>query len=80
MAPTASPASFTAEGIQYHDYELDVVKRPGQTAEVRDEDEFLDAAARYIYSPEFQENCRRAVEQAIKLVEAWSWSAPREME
>ncbi len=57
--------------IRYHDYELDVIKRPGQPAEVIDQDEFDAAIATYGYTPTFQEEVRKAVDEAIHLVEHW---------
>lgn len=70
----ASPPHRTEDGLAYHDYELDVQLSPGKAAEVLDEDEFAAAALRYGYSPEFQERCRQAVEEAKHLAETWVWS------
>jgi protein associated with RNAse G/E len=69
----ASPARRSAEGIEYCDYELDVVKRVGQPPEVIDEDEFVAAISQYGYSAELQAECRRAVLEAVALVEGWRW-------
>ncbi|MGE5673851.1 MAG: DUF402 domain-containing protein [Mycobacterium leprae] len=71
----ASPFTVVAGGLQYHDYELDVVKRIGQVPEVRDQDEFKAAAVRYGYSSSFQSECWSAVRQAQELVSRWVWSA-----
>lgn len=69
----ASPPQYVAGGIRYHDYELDVNQYVGQAAEVLDEDEFVEAARHYGYSPEFQADCRTAVEEALRLVDTWIW-------
>lgn len=69
----ASPAQFVAGGISYHDYELDVNQHVGQAAQVLDEDEFAEAACKYGYSPEFQAECRAAVQEALRLVDTWIW-------
>jgi protein associated with RNAse G/E len=69
----ASPAHWATDGIAYHDYELDVVKEPDRPPEVRDEDEFTEAIARYGYSPEFQAACWSALREAIQVADSWTW-------
>lgn len=67
----ASPPRWDGDTLVYRDLELDVIKRPGQPIRVADEDEFQAAALEFGYSPDFQDACRRAVEEAICLVENW---------
>jgi protein associated with RNAse G/E len=67
----ASPIRVEGATLSYTDYELDVAKYPGKPAEVEDEDEFEEAIAVYGYTPEFQAHCRRALEEAMAVVEAW---------
>ncbi len=69
----ASPAHWTTAGIAYHDYELVVVKESDQPAEVRDEDEFTEAIARYGYSPALQAACWSALREALQVAESWTW-------
>jgi len=57
--------------IRYYDYELDVVKRPGEPAQVIDQNEFAAAVVRYGYTPTFQEDAWKAVNEALKIVESW---------
>jgi predicted RNA-binding protein associated with RNAse of E/G family len=53
------------------DHELDVVKQPGEPAQIVDEDEFIAAATRYGYSQEFQAFCHQVVREALTLVDGW---------
>lgn len=71
-ADICSPARIEGRRIIYTDYELDVIKRPRQPAYVEDEDEFLHAAGVYGYTPEFQEQCRRTVEDVRRILESWA--------
>jgi protein associated with RNAse G/E len=73
----ASPAEWTGGGIAYRDYELDVVKVPGQPAEIYDEDEFAEAIVQYGYSPELQATCRAALAEALQVAESWTWLGSR---
>lgn len=68
-------APILAEGeIRYVDYELDLVKRYGETKiYVIDEDEFAEAITQYGYTPSFQAECWAAVAQARALLETWTW-------
>lgn len=50
----ASPMVVKNGEILYTDYELDVVKPAGDVATIVDEDEFVEATARYGYSAELQ--------------------------
>jgi protein associated with RNAse G/E len=70
----AAPPRFTEQGIAYADHELDVVMPFGKPTEVVDEDEFTVAIARYGYTTVFQAQCRAAVQEAVRLVEGWTWS------
>jgi protein associated with RNAse G/E len=67
----ASPARVEDGVLIYTDYELDVVKRPGQPLRIVDEDEFEVATNEYGYSPEFCSACRQAVSEALQLAESW---------
>jgi uncharacterized protein len=71
----ASKPEIDGDEMRYYDYELDVMKFVGQPARVEDEDEFFEAARKYGYTPEFQAECRRALAEALQLVESWSWTA-----
>ena len=74
----ASPARACGQTLIYTDYELDVVKRPGQELLVRDEDEFAHACQAYGYTPEFQCSCREAVSEALQVADCWRVTgAPR---
>lgn len=70
-ANIASPAELLPGEIRYTDYELDVVKHPGQPARVEDENEFQAAVPLYGYTEEFQQTCRAAVAEVLHLVETW---------
>jgi protein associated with RNAse G/E len=67
----ASPVCACDGDLIYTDYELDVVKRPGEGLCVRDEDEFASACAAYGYSHEFQCSCRDAVNEAMQVAACW---------
>jgi protein associated with RNAse G/E len=73
----ASPPRVTADGIEYVDLELDIVKRSGEPAFVDDEAEFAEAARRYGYSEALQAECRSAVAEALAIVESWEWAGNR---
>jgi protein associated with RNAse G/E len=72
----ASPARLCGRDLVYTDYELDVVKRPGQALLVRDEEEFREACSEYGYSNEFQCSCREAVDEALRLADRWHAVGP----
>jgi protein associated with RNAse G/E len=72
----ASPPVLEDHTLRYIDHELDVIWRPGQEPRVADQDEFIVAAARYGYSPDFQAACWRAVEEALHLVSSWKPIGP----
>jgi protein associated with RNAse G/E len=67
----ASPIRIEGATLSYTDYELDVAKFPGKPAHVEDEDEFEEAIALFGYTAELQAQCRRALEEAVAVVEAW---------
>lgn len=67
----ASPAEFLPNEIRYIDYELDVVKKPGQPPKIEDEREFQEAIPRYGYTEDLQKACYQAVQEVLKLVETW---------
>lgn len=72
----ASPAELLPGEVRYTDYELDVVKKPGQPAQVEDEDEFQEAIQRYGYTEEFQQSCWKAVAEVLHLVKTWPLKPP----
>jgi protein associated with RNAse G/E len=72
----ASPVRACDRDLIYTDYELDVVKKPGEGLLVRDEDEFAHACAAYGYSHEFQCSCRDAVNEAIEVASCWRVAGP----
>lgn len=67
----ASPVLYKNGELIYTDYELDVVKRAGQTAVIVDQEEFAEAAVRYGYSPEFQAHCWRVAQEAVQVADTW---------
>lgn len=66
-----TPVRLRAGKLEYTDYELDVSKRPGEAARIVDEDEFVEAAKRYRYSPALQRGVRAAAREGVKLAESW---------
>ena len=66
-----APAEVSEAGITYVDHELDVAKNPGRPALIVDEDEFVEAIARYGYSPSFQAGVRAAAEEGVRVAETW---------
>lgn len=72
----AGPLHVAGDELHYIDYELDVVKYPGQPARIIDQDEFEEAIALYGYSAEFQAQCWQAAEEARLLAETWLESKP----
>ncbi|MBV7334691.1 GrpB family protein [Chloroflexi bacterium TSY] len=68
----ASPARIKGSEIHFTDYELDIVCSPGEEPRVVDQDEFAKAIKTFGYSTEFQNECWRNVEAALKLVRGWS--------
>ncbi len=72
----ASPARVDGTTLCYTDLELDVVWRPGRRPRVVDEQEFCAAAREYGYSVQFQNDCRRAANQALRLVRSWKLHGP----
>jgi protein associated with RNAse G/E len=67
----ASPLQAAGDELHYVDHELDVVKYPGQPAQIIDQDEFEEAIALYGYSPKFQAQCWQAAEEARLFADAW---------
>jgi protein associated with RNAse G/E len=67
----SSPAVIGHSRVSFTDYELDVSRRPPDTARLEDEDEFREAASRYDYSDAFQKTCYRLAGEAIKLANNW---------
>ena len=67
----ASPLQIAGDELHYIDYELDVVKYPGQPARIIDQDEFAEAIELYGYSAEFQAKCWQAAEEARLLADTW---------
>lgn len=67
-----APAVINPWSITYVDHELDVAKDPGQPAVIIDEDEFLEACARFGYSEAFQAGVRAAAQEGLRVVETWN--------
>jgi protein associated with RNAse G/E len=67
----ASPLQSHGDEMHFVDYELDVIKLPGQLARIIDQDEFEQAIGLYGYSAEFQAKCWQAAEEARLLAERW---------
>ena len=70
-ANISSPIVLDGAQIRFTDYELDVSRRVPRVARIVDEDEFLEAASKYGYSPAFQEACYRAAREALDVANAW---------
>jgi protein associated with RNAse G/E len=68
----ASPPVIESTRLSYTDLELDVVRFPGETAQLIDEDEFAQAAQVYGYTTDFQAACYRAAQEALALAERWT--------
>ncbi len=68
----ASPARLEHGLVRYTDHELDVVMRPGEEPRVEDEEDFVQAALAYGYTPDFQAACRAAVVDALRLAAGWT--------
>lgn len=67
----ASPTLLKAGELSYTDYELDVVKAPGQPPVIEDQAEFAEAAVRYGYSAEFQTHCWQVAQAAVTVADSW---------
>jgi protein associated with RNAse G/E len=66
-----SPVEIEDSQIRFTDYELDVTRKPPHEARIVDEDEFLEAAARYGYSQEFQQTCYQVAREAMGVANRW---------
>ena len=66
-----SPTQHNSEEMWNTDFELDVIKLPGQVAKIIDEDEFAEAIIKYGYSKSFQEKCYRTAVSAVHLANTW---------
>lgn len=67
----ASPPEFNNDELSFKDHELDISKYPPRPAVLVDEDEFVEATAKYHYSSEFQEAMYAAAREALELAESW---------
>jgi len=65
------PRMYQTE-IQYIDYELDVVRRPGNDPFITDEDEFAEAVKKYNLSDKLQQTCEQASIEALSLLREWN--------
>jgi protein associated with RNAse G/E len=72
----ASPPTLCRDELVYTDHELDVVLRPGHPVRLLDEHEFIEACDEYGYSPDFQEVCRDAAIEALRLAKRWKPVGP----
>ena len=66
-----SPVEIEGSQMRFTDYELDVSRRLPGEARLEDEDEFLEAAAEYGYSEEFQRACYEVAREALDLANGW---------
>jgi protein associated with RNAse G/E len=57
--------------LHFTDYELDVSYLTGGTPKIIDQDEFAEAAVRFGYTPEFQQQCYQIAAEALDLVGRW---------
>ncbi len=69
----ASPMELKGRELSYYDYELDVIKKIDGEAILVDEDEFSQAIKDFKYSQDFIQACYKSAEDAIDLVNRWSW-------
>ncbi len=67
----ASTPEFENDVMNFKDHELDVIKYPLKPAQLIDEDEFAEAAVKYQYSKEFQEQMYAASREALELANHW---------
>ncbi len=67
----ASPPVLEDAHLHYTDWELDVVRLPGENAYLTDEDEFEQAAQTFNFSPEFRQACYTAAQEALELANGW---------
>lgn len=67
----ASEPRFEHGIISYTDYELDIVRRPGDPPRLVDLDEFQDAVERLELPTSFQAKCYRWVADALEVVDSW---------
>lgn len=75
-AHIASPMVVKNGEILYTDYELDVVKPAGGVATVVDEEEFIEATARFGYSAEFCQHCWQTARELVSLVDHYQPAGP----
>jgi protein associated with RNAse G/E len=75
----ASPARLADGVLEYTDHELDVVLEPRGAPRVVDEEEFVEAAALYGYSEDFQQACYAACRRAEQLLQRWQVGVPPEL-
>ena len=66
-----SPPRFKDGELHFTDYELDVVRLPGQNAKLVDEDEFAEAGEKFGYTAGFKAYCYQAAQEALTLAEQW---------
>jgi protein associated with RNAse G/E len=70
----ATPLQFDGATVNYVDLQLDVLVRVeadgSLTQTLEDEDEFLEAKARYGYAEELVSRCYGAAEEVVRMVEA----------
>lgn len=71
-----SPARLVDGEIHFTDYELDVVRFPGEVAKIVDEDEFAEAAELFGYTEAFQDFCYAATHEAVALANSWEMVQP----
>ena len=65
----ATPAVLKNDEISWIDLELDVVRLPGKSAEIVDEDEFEEAKAAGVLSPELADKAEEVAASLIKIVD-----------
>ena len=68
----SSPADIDGAQLRFTDYQPDVSRKPPHAAVLADEEEFLEAAARYGYSEESQQTCYEVAGEAIEVANSSS--------
>lgn len=66
-----SPPEVDGSQMGFTDYELDVTREPPHKARIVDQDEFVEAAAKYGYPEEFQQACYEVAREALEVADRW---------
>ncbi len=67
----SSPVEVNDDEVRFIDHELDVVQSAGEAAQIVDQDEFAEAAAKYGYTDAFVRQGYELAESLLALVSGW---------